>query len=264
VGLQSAIAAAYQSGRARWPGIQLGEDELSAWITAGEVTAEQLDRHGSDLFLAAACSTGEPAAVAALEREFIRKVPVYVARFKLSPDLLDELKQQVRLKLLTGDRPRIRDYRGHGPLLAWLRMCTIRLALNLPELRRAAVPADEREWELLTGLDPDLDKLLDRQRHDGTLKEALEKALLSLERREKTILRMHIVDGMTIEDLGMVFHVHRATAARWLVAIRSKIFSGFQQQLHVRLGTGSEVKSLVRLLGGEIRLSIHRILQSAP
>src|SRR5262245_29628545 len=121
--LTALIINAHRQGRASWPEVRLGEAEFAAWIGAAGVQAPQLRAHGADLFLAVACTRRDPAALAALERQLIARVPDYVARFNVPPHLLDELRQRVRIRLLTGDRPRIADYRGLGPLGAWLRMC---------------------------------------------------------------------------------------------------------------------------------------------
>jgi RNA polymerase sigma-70 factor (ECF subfamily) len=258
--LQSLVASVVRAGREAWPAVGYTEAQLAAWLAAGGVGEAQVRAHGRDLFLAAACAEGDPGAVAALETELIARVPEYVARFHLSPDALDDLRQRVRVRLLTGDRPRIGDYRGHGPLGAWLRMCAIRTALNMRELM-AAERAHGDSWHMLSGLDPSLDQLLDRQRHRSTLKEALEAALASLEPREKTLLRMHFIEGLSIDGIGLVFRVHRATAARWLVALRGKVLELFQDRLAVDLGARkSEVQSLVRLLRTEIEASVSRVL----
>ena len=87
-------------------------------------------------------------------------------------------------------------------------------------------------------------------------------ALTTLTAREKTLLRLHFLDGMNIDALGVVFRVHRATVARWLVAIRTQVLDRVRQTLSLDLGASpSEAISLVRLLRSEVQLSIRRILE---
>jgi RNA polymerase sigma-70 factor (ECF subfamily) len=79
--------------------------------------------------------------------------------------------------------------------------------------------------------------------------------------RQKTLLRMHFLDGMSIDEMGQVFHVHRATIARWLVAIRREVLDQICKKISLNLHTSSsEFRSMVRLVHGDVRLSLHRIL----
>jgi RNA polymerase sigma-70 factor, ECF subfamily len=259
--LEAAVLAAHRAGRARWPTVAMSADAFARWLRAGDVSAAQLAAHGPDLFVAAACTLGDRAAVAALEQDYFRRIPDYVARFHLSGDLLDELRQRVRIHLLADGQPRIRNYRGHGPLDAWLRTCAVRAAIDMPELALAQERAGRDAWAIAAGFDPDLDKLLDDERHRPRLNAALEQALAALDPRDKTLMRMYFVDGMGIDDMALIFHVHRATAARWLVAARKRVLERFQRALAIQLGTRpSELDALVRLLRSQIRVSVQRIL----
>ena len=38
------------------------------------------------------------------------------------------------------------------------------------------------------------------------------------------MLRYHLVEGLSIDEIGAIFRVHRSTAARWLVGIREGLF----------------------------------------
>jgi RNA polymerase sigma-70 factor, ECF subfamily len=259
--LEAAIQAAHEAGRTRWPTVAMSADAFARWLSATDVNAARLVAHGPDLFVAAACALGDEAAVAALERDYLGRIPEYVARFHLSHDLVDELRQRVRIHLLADGQPRIRSYRGHGPLSAWLRTCAVRAAIDMPELALAHERLGQDAWAIAVGFDPGLDKLLDDDRHRARLTAALEEALAALEPRDKTLMRMYFVDGMGIDDMSLIFHVHRATAARWLVAARKRVLEHFQRLLVTELGTRpSELHTLVRLLRSQIRVSVQRIL----
>jgi RNA polymerase sigma-70 factor (ECF subfamily) len=104
--------------------------------------------------------------------------------------------------------------------------------------------------------------LIDAEHHREAFQAALQDALTTLTPREKTLLRLHFLDGMNIDALGVVFRVHRATVARWLVAIRTQVLDRVRQTLSLDLGASpSEAISLVRLLRSEVQLSIRRILE---
>jgi RNA polymerase sigma-70 factor (ECF subfamily) len=239
----------------------MSADAFARWLRAADVDAARLAAHGPDLFMAAACALGDEAAAAALERDYLGRIPDYVARFNLSSDLVDELRQRVRIHLLADRQRRIGNYRGHGPLRAWLRTCVVRVAIDMPDLALSPELLGQDAWAIAVGFDPGLDKLLDNQRHRARLDAALEEALAALEPRDKTLMRMHFVDGMAIDDLALIFHVHRATAARWLVAARKRVLEHFQQVLATELGRRpSELHALVRQLRSQIGVSVQRIL----
>ena len=78
-------------------------------------------------------------------------------------------------------------------------------------------------------------------------------------------LRMHFLDAMSIDEMGQVFHVHRATIARWLVAIRREVLEQICRKISLNLrASSSEFRSIVRLVRGDVRLSLHRILGEDP
>jgi RNA polymerase sigma-70 factor (ECF subfamily) len=66
-------------------------------------------------------------------------------------------------------------------------------------------------------------------------------ALAGLGAREKNILRQHFLDGMTLDDLGSAYEVHRVTAARWIQGARVQLLKG----------TRAEFAKTARLRPGE-------------
>ncbi|MFP2905630.1 sigma-70 family RNA polymerase sigma factor, partial [Pyxidicoccus sp. 3LFB2] len=103
------------------------------------------------------------------------------------------------------------EYDGRGPLVAWVRTVALRLALT--ELRERAVrPAGDVESRLLPAVDASFEALKHRHRED--FEAALRAALAALEPRERAILRLHLVEGVGVEDIGRVHGVSRATMTR--------------------------------------------------
>jgi RNA polymerase sigma-70 factor (ECF subfamily) len=100
-----------------------------------------------------------------------------------------------------------------------------------------------------------------RERYLQRFQTGLEAALTGLTPRDKTLLRLHVVEGLSVDAIGRIYRVHRATAARWLVAIRSRIFHSLRQALGLqRIASSSELRSLAGLLRDEIHVSAVRIL----
>src|SRR5262245_23918675 len=118
-------------------------------MSSGENPAD----HAADLRLAADCLAGQREALAILEREQLGPIAAALARRRLPAADIDEVMQQLREKLLTGERPRLADYAGRGPLRAFLRVAALRTAHNL---RRAAVRTPELSPELFAADDVEL------------------------------------------------------------------------------------------------------------
>jgi RNA polymerase sigma-70 factor (ECF subfamily) len=93
------------------------------------------------------------------------------------------------------------------------------------------------------------------------LMSGLEESLALLEARDRTLLRLHVVDNLGIDAIARIYRVHRATAARWLIAIRGRIFELLRERLAVRFDISTaELRSVVKLLRSEIHLSAQRVL----
>lgn len=258
---EAAMRQAHQAAQRAWPGVALSEGAFAARLRQLGVGPEELRTRGTDLFLAAACGAGLPGAIAAFERVFLSEVEGYVRTTGLTPDLLDELKQQLRVKLLTGPAPRIAEYRGHGPLGGWVRVCALRAALDLVASRKPAANNDPAAIEALVddGVDPELAAL--KARYQPQFRAALEGALGALTAREKTLLRMHFLDGMSIDAMGVVYRVHRATIARWLAAARAKVMNSVSEKLSLDLqASSSDLHSLMGVLRSELDVSVRRII----
>lgn len=250
------IAAA----RRRWPALGCADLVLRTAL-ARCPDATSLERWGLDLALAAACAAGDPGAVAYFERDFVDSVPSYVARMRLDSATIDELKQQMRVRALSGTPPRIASYNGAGSLEGWVRVMTVRLALTFvaEERRHAGV---DRELDQLPAMSAPAARSLallssDRARFES----ALEEALSSLQPRQRTLLRMNVFDGVSIDGIADLHGVHRATAARWLVAIRRKVYDHVRAKLSPRERLSStDLASLIEHVRGDVEVSLQRVL----
>jgi RNA polymerase sigma-70 factor, ECF subfamily len=104
-----------------------------------------------------------------------------------------------------------------------------------------------------------------RNLYEERFRTALEEIFQHLPAREKTILRLHVVDGLNIDAIGAIYRVHRATAARWLVAIRTRVYDRLKKDFAIRWkASSSDLRSLVSLLRDHIHITAKRVLGSAP
>ena len=154
-----------------------------------------------------------------------------------APDQLDELRQTLRVRLLTGPAPKIRQYKGNGPLGAWIRVTAARIALELQEAtsRRGRDLGSDAAMNALVASDGSPELMAAKAQHREMFGRELQRCFRDLDEQEKTLLRMHYLHDMGIDEMSGILRVHRATVARWLVALRKRIFDQLCGRLQVQL-----------------------------
>lgn len=269
--LETVLAQVLAQARTAWPRVRL-EDALFLRHLAERLPPSPeperalLALPAADLFLACACLHGDAAAHAALEAHFLPKVAAAVARVHPGSDAAAEVCQLLREKLLTseaGRPPRLADYQGQGPLAAWLRAAAVRLALNLRRSARRQARAEEEALADATvpGNHPELEHL--RQRHRADFQAALAESLAALPSRERTVLRLHLVEGLSLERIGTAYRTHKSTVSRWLARAREAVLEGTRTRLAERLHLSEgELHSLLRDVPGELDQSLSVLLAS--
>jgi RNA polymerase sigma-70 factor (ECF subfamily) len=108
------------------------------------------------------------------------------------------------------------------------------MALNLKR-ERAPRSLDPDDFDLHTRHVPDAELALLMQRYQGAYQAALRRALAGLTARERTLLRMSILEGLTVERLGQIYRVHKTTTARWLREARAKLVERTFAELRLQL-----------------------------
>jgi RNA polymerase sigma-70 factor, ECF subfamily len=252
---EARVTRVWTAGRARYPELSVTREALSAHL-------REFEQHGTDadLYLACGCALADPLALQAFERHVLSEVPAFIARVDPSPHIADEVRQQLRERLLVerdGQPARIAEYAGLGPLGAWVRVAALRLTLDLvagpPQVELSDAPA------LAAPSDPEL--ALIRSRYQDTYQTALRDSVQALDTRERTLLRMSAVDGLSVDRLGAMYGVHRATAARWLTRAREHLLDETYRLLSERLNVPlGELRSLAKLLRSELHFSLQRLL----
>jgi RNA polymerase sigma-70 factor (ECF subfamily) len=264
-GVAEVLAARLSAARARWPGVAIDDAALVAQLWPAGAPKERkapLDAealgalHLEDVFLACACLSGDRIALAELEKSVLAQVPRWLARFE--GVAADDVQQELRHKLLLGPPPHLLDFTGRGALVRWVRVAAARCAIDL---QRRIKPVDEGDAveQLFAGPDPELDfvKLHDRE----ALRAVLREALGGLPARELALLRLHYLEGLSLEKLAAIERVHRATVARWLSGARATALGQVRALLRARLRlSAQEGDSLLRLLGSRLELSLRGAL----
>lgn len=215
-----------------------------------------------DLYLVCGCLAGDPASISAFERELAPVLERAVASF--GDDIRREVTQGLRAALLVDHRgrgPLLREYSGQGAVRRWLRVVAAREATRLYHAgRRESPPDDDALFDSLVG-QGDLRGELARLDAARQFRHAFSQALLGLPPRERTALRMHVVDGLTIDQIAPAFEVHRATAARWLGAAHEGLLAATRRNLMRELALGpDDADSLIRAARSRLELSLERML----
>lgn len=225
--------------------------------------------HAEDLALAVACAAGDASAIQRFEARLFPEMERALRRLD-DPPRIDELKQLLRTKLFVPGADgvgRISTYSGRGPLAAWVCAAAVRASLSLRrEARRDATRdgngGDEPLMDLPTD-DPELSILKARYRPD--FKDAFQAAVSELTVKERGVLKMYVLDGMSIDAIGLLHQVHRATIARWIAKAREQLLRATRQRLATRLRLdGPELDSLLRLADSDLDVSLERLLDDHP
>jgi RNA polymerase sigma-70 factor (ECF subfamily) len=222
--------------------------------------------YASDLYLACACSRGNVDALAAFDDRCVGRLDGVLRKMGFGIDVSAEVKQEIRVRVLFGDggRPEILDFRGRGDLRGWVRVMAVRQALRRHNRTRREVATEDEDLLHKMGVpgDPELDHAKWIYREE--FKRAFEGALRALSDRERTLLRQHHVDGLTIDELGRLYRVHRSTAARLLVRAREAVYEGTRARMMSQLDVQSQdLDSILRMIQSQIDISL-QALQGAP
>lgn len=271
--LAEPLAQALETARAAWPEIEVSAPDFAAYLAEryvaqgtdlGDPRATLGAMHVADLYLACGCCRGDVAALVAFERRYAGDLDAAVLRLGVPRDTADEVKQRLHQQLLVCEEGRekaLTKYSGRGRLAGWLRVSVTRLALRqLKQHRREVAAGDDLLEELpVRADDPELAYLKDLYR--GEFKTSLERAMASLTPRQRNLLRHQLVDHLSIDEIGALYGVHRATAARWLEAARQAVVAQIKLGMMERLKIhGEEYESIMRLIQSGVDLSISRNL----
>jgi RNA polymerase sigma-70 factor (ECF subfamily) len=269
--LERLLAERAARARAAWPDVAVEVDRLIQAIAhrldperspADALDAMQTD----DLYLACGCAAGDAAAIAGFEQRCGDVIDLTIASSGVAAAERADLGQIVRQRLLVappgGGAPRIAGYSARGSLRSWVRVTAAREAARVLSQARSDIAAEDEDLAglIAPGDDPEIGYFKRLYREE--FKRAFHAAVDALEDRERLLLRQHVIDGVSIDRLGALHGVHRATAARWVQAARDAVVEATQRELARRLRLGrDELASMLRLIRSQLDLSLQRVLE---
>jgi RNA polymerase sigma-70 factor (ECF subfamily) len=266
-GLEALLAGHLEAARAAWPTLPPPSEafmpHLARHLPAGKMAEVLRGLHGADLYLAYACSTGEPSALRAFDQAILRHIPGRLGA--LSPSMVEEVLQVLRERLLVGSAeapPRIGNYGGRGPLLTWVSITAARLAGELVERHGRElliVDGPDAFTRMLASGNPEHELLREDARQH--LVEALRKVVAGLSERERALLRLHYFHGFTMDRLALMYGDSRSGVARKVAQARQLLLEGVQAELAGRLRHDAlALESLLGLVRSQLDVSLHRLL----
>ena len=261
-------------GRAAWPALSVDALDVVAFV-ARQVTSDLADAaldglRPADIYLACGCAHHAPGAIAAFDRDYMREVDIALARMRIGPPRLSDVKQLVRQRLFVGggtagtptSAGKISEYAGRGDLRRWVRSVAVRTCLNdLRKGKREILVDDDHliAQHAIAADDPEIEYM--KRTYSEQFKAAFSAALQQLGSREQTLLRYHHVDGLNIDEIGAIYRVHRVTAFRWLEKAKEQLVRSTLEILRGRLKLpAAELDSVLRMIRSQIHLSLIRHL----
>jgi RNA polymerase sigma-70 factor (ECF subfamily) len=240
------VARILHEGHAAWP--ELAVPHAIHDLIQDRIEGEAEPLVADEIYLACACALGDSAAVEAFERRYFALIPAVLSRLSLGPDQISEIQQILRIRLFVAEAGCVAPvvaYAGRGQLGGLVRVAALRAGLNL--LRdRGRLAGDDFE-----------------DQHRVSFKAAFEEAIRDLPARQRSLLGLTIVRRLGIDRIGVIYGVHRATAARWIVQARDDLARSVRRLLGRRLGVpDAEVGDVVPLVASQLELSLERLLAS--
>ena len=266
--LAQRLADGFARGAAAWPGIAVAPARFARELgtrLGDEAAPADLSRlRFADVYLAIACSSADPAAIEACDALAGRVLEACGARLRASASQIAEIRARVYEILFVDEATRpaaTREFAGRGDLRGYLQVIATRALIRLVNRDRRVVAVED--LELLDALiprdDPELEIL--RERYHADVDHAIRAATAALDERSRALLRYVIIAGWTVDQLGQLYGVHRATAARWVAEARAQLGAGIRRALGARLGIASEdVDSIIRLVQSRVDVSLERLL----
>jgi RNA polymerase sigma-70 factor (ECF subfamily) len=272
-GLDERMAAAWDEAAAAWPELAVTPAQLAEHVAARVASAEELEAVLApgvlpELLLACACSAGDETAIMKLEARYFPLVAAALGRLRLPAHAVDEVLQQLRAHLFAR-RPAaemgIASFRGRGALASWLKVSAVRMGGQLIEQAQANGDGAGGDAALarLPGASTNLEQQYARRWSKEAFEQAFAAALQELSDRDKALLRLHHIDGVSLEQLGTLYRTHRATVARWLAMARQRLLDGTRAGLAERHRLPlAECDSIIREAQSQLELTLRSLLSA--
>lgn len=221
--------------------------------------AENDHLHHEDLAWAKSLAAGERLALDRYEREITPMIESQLRRRGFADDAIAEVQQALRARLFVGDGdgPSVAGYEGRGPLKSWVLVSALREAVRA-QIRAVREPSTADDALLaLCDRSEVVRPGVEKERYREAFRTAFRAALAALTPRDRVVLRMHVIDGLTVDQIGTLQGVHRATAARWIEQARESVARNVRRDLMKQLGVDPfEAEELLQWVQSRVDISL--------
>ena len=266
--LAATLATLYESARTAYRELAVDPTTYARELArrlGDTATLERVARVRADhVYLAIACMAGDERAIRIVEAEFLDQVDTTARRLRARHEQAAEVRGDLRRILFTTEPGRsaaLSDYSGRGDLGTYVRVIATRALVRAMTKDRREVVIDEQSFldKLSPVSSPELSYL--RETYRAEVNAAIRAALASLSDDARALLRYSVIDGWSVDRIGDLYGVHRATAARRVAAAREELGRAIRGELAARLEiSADEVDSVVRLVQSRVDLSLERLL----
>ena len=262
------LRAALTQGRTAHPGLVVPDEAFVRHLARG-VAASLCELEAlaiEDLYLACACDEGAAGAVARFESRYAPVIKRSVSRVLSNPADSDEAIQRSRQALLVhggdGSGAKISQYLGKGPLENWVAVVAIRMAVSLGRSESAERRVRDLAVAEATGkVDPEALFMNGQIRRE--LEAAVGQALERLEDKQRLVLRLYLVSGMTLTAIAKSAGVKQQTISNWLAKARKSILADVRRYFGKRLRVpAGDLAAIAGLVASQIDVSISRVLDT--
>lgn len=260
--IAEAVLALHRRADEVWPGIRVEPERLAGEI-ARRIRGTNVAGLHPDLVLVVAAMDGDPAAIAACEQHLTREIEFTTRQFRAGPSQGDDLRSDLQRLVFTSEPDRVSaltSFTGRGDLRGYLRVIAARAFARQRQREHREVSIDDEVLDAFTpAIEPEVAYL--REHYRAEVDAAVRACIALLSDRHRAVLRFHLIDGWSIDQIGERYGVHRATAARWLTTAREDLGERIRGQLASQLAIStSQVDSIVALVTSRIEISLDRLL----
>jgi RNA polymerase sigma-70 factor, ECF subfamily len=257
------IAEAYERCLQRYPTIQVSYKDFQARIeeilSSGPSPSESRSRikglgliHCEDLFLAMGCSRQDRVAWEHFADEYIPLLRDFSTRSCGDSSEGEDLAQEITVKMLK-EGNRLAGYNGRGSLGGWLRAAVAHAAVDRFRRARRLVSLDDSSHselpaESIDSAEDDRQEALD-SRWGPIISNAVSEIISRLPARDRLVLGLYYLRGISLIAIGRQFMMHEATVSRWLKRLRLYIRKQLEMDLRKKHGLrADDISSLWKFI----------------
>lgn len=272
--LEEALWQLVRTGQASWPEITIAPEAFVLFLVK-QLSPDAMDLAGlqslrvGDLYLLCAVGQGHRAAMDVLESKHMSAVRLALRKLNTPEPLIADIVQSLYSRLLERQNapqevPEVRlGYAGRGALIGWLCTCAVHEAGHRRKRDKREADLEQSSALLLDpGKSPELALLT------GELKVvfdvAFREASATLTSRERNLLRYHYLSGLSIDQIGTIYRVHRVTASRWVAQARERLAMQTRKFFLLRVPTRLQsLPQLMDLIRSQLGVNLANLIKQA-